>query len=97
MVMQQIHEFYTETGYVPIYAEFRVLPDNVIYRAQQGAEGKWLVYCNDQRPTGEIKMLATYDEPDYNEALFAAMGAAEAYCETSQQARARGGRTCRRQ
>lgn len=80
MVEQQIHVKYSEPGWDPVTVEFRVLPDNVIFRVQQGAERKWYAYMNDQRPTGRIASLGTYDEDEYNEALFAASGAAEAYC-----------------
>ena len=81
MVEQKIHVTYSEPGWDPISVEFRVLPDDVIFRVQQGAEKKWYAYMNDQRPTGRIASLGTYDENEYDEALFAAAGAAEAYCE----------------
>ena len=81
MVEQQIHASYSEPGWVPAYAEFLVLPDNVIFRAQQGAENTWIAYVNDTRPTGKIETIGVYDEDQYNQALFAAADAAESYCE----------------
>lgn len=65
-------------GHAPAYVEYHVWPEDVIFRSQQGAENKWVVYMNDHRLGGQISHIATFGEDEYDAANLAAMSAAEA-------------------